>query len=96
MKIIGQQEYGWILTATNEEIANFIGFYSSYDRNFSRPKIGDEVLVSAVYEQLKGFARAKQQLDKFAAELRNIADALEIKSPLLRKAIETAEKTVLP
>jgi hypothetical protein len=50
VKVIGKTEGGYILEASNDEVANLIGYYSTYDKDYKRPNCGDNIQISSMYK----------------------------------------------
>lgn len=90
MKIIGATENGYIIDADANEVANLIGYYSKYTKDFVKPKVGDEIQVDAMFKQLHTLANKKNDLSQTVKTLRNIAELLEPVCPIIEKSIETA------
>jgi len=94
MKIAAQTEKGFLIAVETEELYRLIGFYSCYDQKKPRNhefKIGDEIQVSAMYQQLYNLAEKQSKLTKIAAELRIVADVLELRDPVIAKLTEVPE-----
>lgn len=83
MKIIGLTNTGYLLTATKAEVSNFIGYYWEGDDGHPVLGAGHEIQVGKMYGRLRDLARAEEEMDKKAKELRRIADLLEPLCPLL-------------
>jgi len=83
MKIIGKAEDGLILTADRNEVARLIGFYYGGDNGCPELKVGMEITVAEMYQQLWDLNFNKNFLSKTAKEIRAYADLLEIKEPLV-------------
>jgi hypothetical protein len=78
MKIIGKGKNNFILEASRVELANLIGFYSKYD--VLHLKVGIDIKVHQMYEQLFKLSRFKEEMDAMSANLSGFAEAL--KQPL--------------
>jgi hypothetical protein len=75
MKVIGTTVNGFILEATNDEVANLIGFHSSYSDGFPRKiESGTVINVSPMYRHLYALSAAERSLADMASKLRTAAD----------------------
>ena len=90
MKIIGTTENGFIIDADTNEIAKLVGYHSKYTDSFKKPKVGDEIKVDAMFNQLYTLANKKHDLSQTVKALRNIAELLEPVCPTIEKSLETA------
>lgn len=89
MKIIGNTKDGFILTATSREVAHLIGYYyENSDSKVSNMKSGDEVNVSAMFQQLYSFERVRRQATEIQKQLRDMATSLDKVAPIV-PAVET-------
>lgn len=90
MKVIAKTKDGYLLEASETEIANLIGYYSQYESGFDRRglNIGDSLKISEMFQQLYSLKKNLPLLSKTAAEFRNLADLLEVKDPILRRRVE--------
>ena len=75
MKIIGKTENcGFILTATEDELANIVGHdYPSRMKNDQRPAVGKEIKVSGLWSALVVSRNRKSEIAELANKLRAIA-----------------------
>lgn len=85
MKIIGVAERGFVLVASEDEVANLLGHYYSGTREMPKLKIGDDVVVSKMYTQLRELARAPEKLADAKKNLETVVAALELVDPFLPK-----------
>ena len=85
MKVIGYTEKGYMLDASKEEIANLIGFYSTYGEDFKKEfiGIGSEINVSGVYKQLYGLAGKYEDIERAKDNLKRCIELLDIVNPLI-------------
>lgn len=88
MKIIGQGHPGgdlWILTASDAEIANLLGYSSIYVNGFKRDniKVGVIIKIDAMFSQLYRLAANQAELADLAKRLRAYADLLACESPIV-------------
>ena len=88
MKIIGRTVEGLLLSASSNELANFVGFYYSGQEGCPDFICGMEVIVSPMYEQLRSIQANKDQLGIIATKLRMVADLLQVNEPLLLSKTE--------
>ena len=90
MKVIGYTEKGYMLDATKEEIANLIGFYSTYGEEFRKKSIGigSEINVSGMYKQLYGLARGYDDIERAKDNLKRCIELLDIVNPLIDVSIK--------
>lgn len=88
MKIIGETaDKGLLLSASKDEVANLLGFYSEYSGREGMPdlKPGLVIKINAMYKQLRELATAHQKALETIAVLRGLADVLEIKCPVIQE-----------
>lgn len=77
MKIIGTTAEGLLPSATEDEVANLLGYYGKYTDEFrGAAKPGTEIKVAAMYARLRNLDDAQQKLAGAAATLRGVADAI--------------------
>ena len=90
MKVIGRTEKGYILDATKEEIANLIGFYSTYNEEYRKAsiKIGSEINVSAMFKQLYDLHWKHDDIKKIKEKLRQCINLLDEVNPLINIKID--------
>lgn len=90
MKIIGRTEKGYILDATKEEVANLIGFYSAYEKDFRKKSIGigSEINISGMYKQLYGLAVKHDDIEKAKDNLKRCIELLDIVNPMIDISIK--------
>lgn len=90
MKIIGKTHGGFILEATENEVANLCGYHSAYQTPPPKPEIGFGIPVAGMYSQLYRLADHRRQVADLQDKLRNMADNLEPVKPFL-ESIAPAE-----
>ncbi len=93
MKIIGESDKGFIISATKSEIANLTGFYSeyNYEKGKDRPKVGDSIEVHAMYKRLYEIARRRGEIKTAQKMLRDAASELELADPIISAVAEDAK-----
>lgn len=93
MKIIGKTEEGFMLSATEDELAKLLGLSSAYSiEDRSRVLVpGKKIAVADLYKRLERLGRLPAELTAAQKALRGIADALEIVEPLLVEAASTSD-----
>ncbi len=91
MKIIGKRDSGFIIDANENEVANLIGFYYTGSTGCPRLKVGDEIKVSSMFDQLNLLAKRKNALKDAAEQLRNYAKLIELTEPIIEAYIEPEE-----
>ena len=91
MKVIGYTEKGYMLDATKEEIANLIGFYSTYGEEFRKKAIGigSEINISGMYKQLYGLAGSYENIEKAKENLKQCIELLDIVNPLINISVKS-------
>lgn len=88
MKIIGTTSEGLLLSASKDEIAQFIGFYWKGSEGCPPLEPGVEIKCSEMYTQLTTLNSNKQELGKIATKLRMVADLLELNDPIVKKLVD--------
>lgn len=87
MKIIGSKKDGFILEASEREVANLVGYYSEYEmRRSGDPKelkVGDEVKVHEMYRRLYTLSSRRGEIKTAQKMLRDAASELELVDPIL-------------
>lgn len=83
MRIIGKTEKGFLLEATEDEVANLLGYYGSYSlpkreyyHSCEKLRIGDEVNIAAMFKHLYGLASESREIVMTVAKLRAAADLI--------------------
>lgn len=87
MQIIGQTKDGWILSASEQEVARLIGYYSKYD-NKSGTCIGSEINVNVMYEQLYNLSKLRVHVKAITDAAKVITESVQTKSPVLSPIID--------
>ena len=77
MKVIGQSEDGYIITATKDEIANLQGLYSHYSIEF-KVDVGDELNIEPFYDMARKANSIRSRRNELESVANHIAAALEI------------------
>lgn len=85
MKIIGKtSENGLLLSATEDEVANLIGYYGKYSEDAqSHLKPGTDIHISEIFKTLYYMSTRKRELEEAAAKLRCCADAITLTCPVV-------------
>ena len=97
MKVIGTTKTGFLLEATDNEVANLIGYYSAYTvkSKFSQREVvnvGDNIQIHAMYNCLKELTGKLATMEQVRASLRAVAASMEIVDPLLREIDEITKE----
>lgn len=106
MKVIGKSGAGYLIAASESEIANLFGHYSSedafkaeLDRQLGRngyhrgDLIGLEIRPNVAFNQLLWLRRRDREFDELVKKLRETADAIQDHRPLFDSIIGDKEKT---
>jgi len=91
MKIIGKSENGFILQAGAGEVANLIGYYWLGEEKCPKLKIGDEIQISKMYQQLDKLARQQGDIKSVIETLKNTIEVLTIVPPVLEHIVSESE-----
>lgn len=87
MKIIGSKKDGFILEASETEVANLVGYYSEYEMARSKDvkelKVGDDIKVHEMYRRLYVLSRRRGEIKTAQKMLRDAASELELVDPIL-------------
>jgi len=89
MKVIGRTKEGYIMEGSSHEIANLLGFSSTYDLNVA---VGDEIHVSEMFRRLHSPSAQQGVLDAIARKLREAA-GLTTEGLSLLQAVDPKGKT---
>lgn len=91
MKIIGKTETGFILSASEDEVCNLVGYYSKYS---SEPKlqIGANIEVAKMYRHLYSLGNEKTEIASMAAKLRAAADLIGTLPDPIAEALAVPDK----
>jgi hypothetical protein len=95
LNIIGKTEDGYILDASNNEVANLIGYHSDYHMRAETKKtisVGDNIQISVMYQQLYNLKNNEPKLKDTVKMLRGLADSLEPVCPIIEAQIKGATK----
>lgn len=77
MKVIGQSEDGYIITATKDEIANLQGLYSHYSDEF-KVDVGDKLNIKPFYAMARKANGIQSRRDELESVANYIAAALKM------------------
>ena len=96
MKIIGTTKQGFLLEATDNEIANLVGYYSAYTikSKFNKREVvevGDQIKVAEMYKSFDELVSKVKTMEQIRASLRAVAASMEIVDPLLREIEEIVD-----
>lgn len=89
MKVIAKTDKGYILEATEREVANYAGYYYERSHGYRQPRIGCEIVVSPMYSQLEKLKETEKSLISCQSTLRGLADLLEVQAPLIHALANT-------
>lgn len=82
MKIIAETGEGFMLTATTYELRKLSDCYYEKDRQIET-KVGQEIPISDMYDQVKFLMAHKNTIDLAKAKLQKIIDNLENIKPFV-------------
>ena len=82
MKIIGNTDDGFIIQATNDETYRLIGYFSQYSDGRPTIKVGSEIPVNKMYNQLYHLSYHKKEIMEMQAKLRAAATLLDEVDPI--------------
>lgn len=95
MKIIGiiptSYDNGYILEAKREELANLIGYKYSQSKIAEMLKVGNEILISAMFDRLYIMANKEKELMEISAKLKAAADFVDMALPCIKVISKTGE-----
>ena len=74
MNIIGESTNGYVVTVSKDEMANLVGFFSSYDDAFREVKAGSTLPISDVYKDARAILSAHKEAAEAAKKLRAAGD----------------------
>lgn len=79
MQIIGVTENGFVLTASQDEVANLVGYHSRYSGGSAIQKLkpGNEIKIAGMFRHLYDLGSAKADIAATAAKLRVAADLID-------------------
>jgi len=80
MKILGKTGEGYILEASNKELAHLVGFFSEYEMNYLI--VGTEIEINHMYNQLYDLSHMENDLQQIADKLEKYAETLRPLMPL--------------
>ena len=92
MRIIAETKEGFLLEARKKDVANLIGYSSEWSQEYkeNKPKIGDDIQINKMYNQLYSLAGKQKDLQSVVMTLRGMADLLEPTVPIIREIFENA------
>lgn len=94
MKIIGKTRHGFIVEASETEVANILGFYGPYyPSGCPKLEVGNEIKVSDLYERLHAMRKSEVTLADCRKSLRSLADLIDPIDNLIEAALKIAEKS---
>jgi len=101
MKVIGTTAKGFLLEASDDEIAKLIGYYSAYavKNKFSKREIvnvGDDIQIAAMYNCFIELVEKVKTMEQIRASLRAVAASMEIVDPLLREIEQITDANPAP
>jgi hypothetical protein len=89
MKVIGKTDKGYILEASEREVSNFIGYYSEYAEKRPTIKIGDDLAIAAMFDQLRTLAAKGKAISEASKALTEIVGQLQIIDPVVKGLLPT-------
>ena len=93
MKIIGKRRDGFIVQASESEIANILGYYGSYpSAGCPKLEVGIEIEVSALYNRLNAMRKSEETLADCRKSLRSLADLIDPIDNLIKAAVQVEEE----
>lgn len=103
MKVIGKSDAGYLISASEREIANLFGFYWEGEERYKAllkeklgynrsDMIGMTINPTEAYQQLSWLRSRDGEFDKLCTQLRATADAIQNHKPLFDAII--ADKPV--
>lgn len=104
MKVIGKSDAGYLIAASENEIANLFGFYWAGEEKYkamvktaghdgSRGLIGMEIKPTEAYTQLSWLRSRDVEFDSLCKQLRNTADAIQNHKPLFDRIVGDKKAT---
>ncbi len=87
MKILGETPSSFLCEISRTEAANLIGFYSEYSGDKARPKVGWEIQINAMYQQLYQIRAIKTHVKAISEAASALAESVRIKSPVIEPII---------
>lgn len=91
MNIIAKAKDGFVLVATDDEIARIAGFRSAYSMS-KKPEVGQSVDVNGLFDALIFERSRPDALSDTAMRLRTEADRIDKINATLHCAISTPDK----
>ncbi len=92
MKIIGKTSSGFIIEAGENEVARLIGFYSSGRASETLLKIGADIQVNPMFDQLYKIKELKRNITEIEANAVKLLESIRTKNPLIMPIVEAVEK----
>lgn len=101
MKVIATTKTGFLLDATDDEVAKLVGYYNAYSmksafRRSNVVNVGDSIQIAAMYTSLTGLVDKLATMEQIRASLRAVAASMEIVDPLLREIKEITDANPAP
>lgn len=90
MEIIGKTDKGFILVATEDELANLCGYYGRHygDDSHKRLGIGSRVDISSMFKQLYYMAQNQDYIKRAQDTLIDAAKRLEPVIPIIDAVVK--------
>lgn len=102
MKVIGKSEGGYLISASENEIANLFGFYWAGEEKYKailkdagygggyndKGLIGLTINSTEAYQQLSWLRSRDGEFDRLCKQLRDTADAIQNHKPLFDRIIQ--------
>jgi hypothetical protein len=82
MKILGRGDEKFIVEVTRREMANLCGYYYEGAANCPEFKVGNELKISEMFDQMYYFSIHKVGIREQIALIREYADKLELIEPI--------------
>jgi hypothetical protein len=91
MTILATTNNGFLIQASEQEMARLAGYYSISD---CRPKlvIGAEIQVNAMYDQLYKMRYVGRSIKEIEERANNLLETIKIKSPIIAPIISAIEE----
>jgi len=84
VKIIGKTKENFLLEATKNELANLVGYYSTYTDGYKSLQIGDYIKVSEMFNKLSWIENNKKKVEMLKEEFIQISRELDTFNPIFR------------
>jgi hypothetical protein len=83
MKIIGQTEDGFLISASRDEIANLVGFYFGGADGCPQIKVGVEIPINKLWTRLYTLQQSEGIIRSLAQNLESFARDIKETQPLI-------------